>query len=60
MYKRPCEVAYYKRICENAATQTGSKKTISHMETFSEAYEGNCKYVFVIFKTHSNNTHQTN
>ena len=60
MYKRPFDVAYYKRICENAVTQAGTQRTFSHIKTLSEADERNCRYVFVIFKTHANNTHQSN
>ena len=60
MYKRPFEVAYYKRICENAATRAGTQRTFSHIMTLSEADEGNCRYNFVIFKTHANDTHQSN
>ena len=60
MYKRPFEVAYYKCICKNATTQAETKRTFSHMKTFSEADEKNCRYGFVIFKTHANDTHESN
>ena len=60
IYKRPFEVAYYKRICKNAATQAGTQRTVSHMKTLSEADEGNYRYIFVIFKTHANKTNQIN
>ena len=60
MYKRLFDVAYYKRICENAATQAGIQRTFIHLKILSEADEGNCRYVFIILKTHANNRHQSN
>ena len=60
LYKRPYEIAYYKRICVNAATQAGTQRTFSHMKTFKESEEGCCRYVFVIINNHANDTNQTN
>ena len=60
LYKRQFEVAYYKCICENAATQAGTQRTFSHIKTCTESVAGNCRYVFVIIKNHANDTNQTN
>ena len=60
LYKKPFDVAYYKRICEQAATQAGVQRTFGHSKTMSENDEGNPRYVFCIFKSHANDTAQTN
>ena len=60
LYKRLFEVAYYKRICENAATQAGTQRTFSHVKTFTKSEEECCRYVFVIIKNHANDTNKTN
>ena len=46
LYKKPFNVAYYKRICEQAATQAGVQRTFGHSKTMSENDEGNPRYVF--------------
>ena len=60
LYKKPFNVAYYKRICENAATQVGTQRTFACSKTMTESDEGLCRYVFCIFKSHANDTAQTN
>ena len=57
MYIRLFDVAYYKRIFENEATQAGTQSTISHMTTHSETDEKYCRYVFVLVKNYANNSH---
>ena len=49
LYKNPFDVAYYKQICEQAATQAGVQRTFGHSKTMSENDEGNPRYIFVIF-----------
>ena len=60
LYKKLFDVAYYKRICEQAATQAGVQRTFGHFNTMSENDEGNLRYVICIFKSHANDTAQTN
>ena len=60
LYKKPFDVAYYKRICEQAATQAGVQCTFVYSKTMSKNDEGNPRYIFVIFKSHANDTAQTN
>ena len=56
LYKKPFDVAYYKQICEQAATRAGVQRTFRHSKTMSENDEGNPRYVFCIFKSHANDT----
>jgi hypothetical protein len=60
LYKKPFEVAYYKRICEQSSTQAGIQRTFGHSKTMSKDDEGNPRYVFCIFKNHADDTAQTN
>ena len=60
MYKRPFNVSYYKRICEQTATQAGVQCTFSCVRTFNNEDDGNSRYLFVIIKFHANDTAQTN
>ena len=60
MYKRPFNVSYYKRICEQSATQAGVQKTFLCDRTFNNENDVNPRYFFVIIKPHANDTAQTN
>ena len=60
MYKRPFNVSYYKRICEQSATQAGVQSTFSCVRTFNNEDDGNPRYLFVIIKPHANDPAQTN
>ena len=60
LYERPFDVAYYKRICEQAATQAGVQRTFGYSNTMPENDEVNPRYVFCIFKSHAIDTAQTN
>ena len=59
-FKKPFDVAYYKRICEQSATQARVQRTFGHTKTMTANDEGNPRYVFCIFKTHADDTAQTN
>ena len=39
MYKRPFHVSYYKRICEQSATQAGVQSIFSCVRTFNNEDE---------------------
>ena len=56
MYKRPFNVSYYKRICEQSATQAGVQSTFSCVRTFNHEDDGNPRYHFLIIKPHANDT----
>ena len=60
MYKRPFNVSYYNRICEQSATQAGFQWTFSCVCTFNNEDDGNPRYLFLIIKPHANDTAQTN
>ena len=60
MYKRPFNVSYYKRICEQSANQAGCQSTFSCVCTFNNEDDGNPRYLFVLIKHHANDTAQTN
>ena len=59
-FKKPFEVSFYKRICEASSTIPTASRTFSHQKMISEKDEGNVRYVFCIFKTHADDTVQTN
>ena len=59
MYKRLFNVSYYKRICEQIATQTGVQSTFSCVCTFNNKDDGNPRYLVVIIKFHAIDTAQT-
>ena len=60
LYRHPFNVSYYKRICEQSATQSGVQRTVSYVPTFNNEDDGNPCYLFVIIKPHANDTAQTN
>ena len=60
MYKRPFNVSYYKRNCEQSATQAGIQSTFSCVRTFNNEDDGTPRYLFVIIKPNANETAQTN
>ena len=60
MYKRLFNVSYYKRICEQSATQAGVQSILSCVRTFNNEDDGNPRYLFVLIKPHANDTAQTN
>ena len=60
LYKHPFNVSYYKRICEQSATQAGIQSTFSCVRTFNNDDDGNPRYLFVIIKPHANDTVQSN
>ena len=60
MYKRPYNIAYYKRICEQSATQAYVESTFLCVRTFNNKDDGNPRSLVVIIKPHANNTAQSN
>ena len=60
MYKRLFKVSYYKRICEQSATQAGVQSTFSCVRLFNKEDDGNPRYLVVIIKPHANDKAQTN
>ena len=60
MYKRPFNVSYYKKICEQSATQAGVQSTFSCVRTFNNEDDGNPHYLFVIIKPNANDSALTN
>ena len=60
LYRHPINVFYYKRICEQSATQAGVQSTFSCVRTFNNKDDRNPRYLFVIIKLHANDTAQTN
>ena len=60
LYKKPFDIAYYKRIFEQAATQAGIQQIFGHSQTMSENDEENPRYVFCTFKFNANDRAQTN
>ena len=60
LYRHPFNVTYYKRICEQSATQAGIQSTFSCVHTFNIEDDGNPRYLFEINKPHASDTAQTN
>ena len=60
LYRHPFNVSYYKRICEQSATQAVVQSTFSCVRTFNNKDDGNSRFLFIIIKPHANDTAQTN
>ena len=60
MYKRSFNFSYNKTICKQSATQAGVQSTFSCVRTFNNEDDGNLRYLFVLIKTHANDTAKTN
>ena len=60
LYRKPFNIAYYKRICQTSATQAKTQRTFEHTKTFTVDDEGSQRFVFIIIKNHANDTPQLN
>ena len=60
LYKHAFNVSYYKRKCEQSATQAGVQSIFSCVRTFNNEDDGNPRYLFVTIKPPANDTAQIN
>ena len=56
LYRKPLNIAYYKRICATSATQAVTQRTFGHTKTFPVDDKGSPRFVFIIIEYHANDT----